>query len=1086
MFILIFIILLDGSVLGASEKTFLDNIYSLFGISTEKLQNSSQNTYSNPIAANVAEEDIKNEISLKSRKFIPKRGMNETLKAKIKSRAPERTHILIQFNKIPSREEQKELEREGIRLLSYIPHKAWFASVTSDNEKLLKFHNIRAITEILTDDKISPAVKNKNYIRNTNGMVNLSVMFFNDVDLNDASSIIEKYGNVVNKFYSANSIKIAAKESFILNIAKEEAVQWIDVTDKILKMHNDGSRQNIGVDILQALPYNLSGINIVTSQWDGGWADTTHDDLQGRVTIGDSGCTETYCSTDDHATHVAGTMLGDGSITWTYRGMAPRATLIGYEWWDDSTELNNEYNAAINTYDVSLSQNSWGYTYFSCGTDCFGGYDSSAAELDGIVRGSKGKKISQMWAAGNERPSGCDDTNYDCIGLPSTAKNVITVGATNSDDDSMTSFSSWGPTNDGRLKPDVTAPGCEAGGEGYIHSTLPGDTYGGSGWCGTSMATPAVSGIIALMLQEFAKKSIYPLPSTIKAILIHTAKDLGNTGPDYAYGYGRINATAAIDVIKNDTSTNNVIVENIISDQGKANLYEVTVLGGQSQLKITLVWDDYPATANANPALVNNLDLVLTAPNGTKYYPWVLNPSSPGNAATKGINTIDNVAQVVVNPLAGVWQIEVKGSSVPYAPQNYSLVSTNNITYVKFGVLQPYLINPTSKINVTQNKFFNFSSGVRCVGGRCGDVNATLDPITTVFEDDFSTDKGWTGYGGLAEWERLPASASSPQCSGGKDPASDHSPTTDNYVVGNDVGGCYNNNIGATYWLTSPVIDCSFCSEVNFSFWRYAGFETSSYDHAYIAVYDGTSWINIFSNGASWSDSSWVYQSYDVSQYAENNPNFRIRFGLGSTDSSVTYMGWNIDDVQIKATIGKGKIPMNNGTPFYTIDQNPTTCYDMKEGDSCNQTWRVNATGNLNSSYDFFTIYTPINYSAYIAEAETPKVNITIIPAPSNRPPTAIAIGPSIGIATVPLQFDASQSYDPDNNNLTYYWLFGDDNNATTTKPIHTYSTQGIYIVNLTVTDTYNSSDYDNLTIDILPADTPQGKGITLTVNVTS
>jgi len=84
------------------------------------------------------------------------------------------------------------------------------------------------------------------------------------------------------------------------------------------------------------------------------------------------------------------------------------------------------------------------------------------------------------------------------------------------------------------------------------------------------------------------------------------------------------------------------------------------------------------------------------------------------------------------------------------------------------------------------------------------------------------------------------------------------------------------------------------------------------------------------------------------------------------------------------------------------------------------------------------------------------------------------------------LQFDASQSYDPDNNNLTYYWLFGDDNNATTTKPIHTYSTQGIYIVNLTVTDTYNSSDYDNLTIDILPADTPQGKGITLTVNVTS
>ena len=182
---------------------------------------------------------------------------------------------------------------------------------------------------------------------------------------------------------------------------------------------------------------------------------------------------------------------------------------------------------------------------------------------------SVGKKIIQIWSAGNNRPSNCDSGSYDCIGFPGTAKNVITVGATNSDNDTMTSFSSWGPTNDGRLKPEVSAPGCEAGGEGFIKSTLPGDIYGSSIFCGTSMAAPAVSGTIALMLEEFASKTIEPWPSTIKAILIHTAKDLGNIGPDYSFGYGRINAKAAVDLIRKDAGNKLLIVEESITNQGE-------------------------------------------------------------------------------------------------------------------------------------------------------------------------------------------------------------------------------------------------------------------------------------------------------------------------------------------------------------------------------------------------------------------------------------------------------------------------------------------------------------------------------------
>jgi len=89
----------------------------------------------------------------------------------------------------------------------------------------------------------------------------------------------------IDEFYSVNEIKIMVEETQISNLADEENVQWIDVIEKTLQTHNDGNRQNVGVDTLQVSPYNLNGNGIVTSQWDGGWADTTHDDFIGRLTV---------------------------------------------------------------------------------------------------------------------------------------------------------------------------------------------------------------------------------------------------------------------------------------------------------------------------------------------------------------------------------------------------------------------------------------------------------------------------------------------------------------------------------------------------------------------------------------------------------------------------------------------------------------------------------------------------------------------------------------------------------------------------------------------------------------------------------
>ncbi len=202
-------------------------------------------------------------------------------------------------------------------------------------------------------------------------------------------------------------------------------------------------------------------------------------------------------------------------------------------------------------------------------------------------------------------------------------------------------------------------------------------------------------------------------------------------------------------------------------------------------------------------------------------------------------------------------------------------------------------------------------------------LNAQLEPFSgqyvTIFQDDFSSDLGWDGLGGPAEWTIGAATGGSGDDGyGGPDPSEDHSPSSDNGVLGNDLtsgsGGDYNPNIGTTYWVTSPVIDCSDYFGISLTFYRWLGVEQSSYDHAYLEAYDGSSWVTLFSNGSTIDESSWNEISYDVQSIADGNPSFRIRFGLGPTDGSWQYCGWNIDDLEI------------NG---YTSSQEPNVSIDM-------------------------------------------------------------------------------------------------------------------------------------------------------------
>ncbi|MBU1076608.1 MAG: T9SS type A sorting domain-containing protein [Spirochaetes bacterium] len=279
------------------------------------------------------------------------------------------------------------------------------------------------------------------------------------------------------------------------------------------------------------------------------------------------------------------------------------------------------------------------------------------------------------------------------------------------------------------------------------------------------------------------------------------------------------------------------------------------------------------------------------------------------------------------------WQEELAGGSVPVAvipdlhhPVNET-IATNSPNFIWSdesiqGAIKYWLqvsASPAFSPNLVDNATItgtNFLTGSPLADGNyywrvqaetttgwqgwSPSAQFSIAPVSTntnsIFSDDFSTDKGWTGYGTDAQWQRGPAVTGGGEY-GSPDPASDHSPGSDNNVAGNNIGGDYINSIGTTCWLTSPIIDCSEYINVTFSFWKYLNIEGPSYDHAYIAVYNGSAWIVVWENTAEINSSTWENQIIDVSAYADNNANFQIRFGLGTTDTGWRYSGWNLDDL---------------------------------------------------------------------------------------------------------------------------------------------------------------------------------------------
>jgi hypothetical protein len=260
---------------------------------------------------------------------------------------------------------------------------------------------------------------------------------------------------------------------------------------------------------------------------------------------------------------------------------------------------------------------------------------------------------------------------FTTIGLIAATKNVIAVGAVDSSL-GIAFFSSRGPALDGRVKPDVVAKGVSQ------FSTFPNGFY--ARISGTSMSSPVVTGISALLTEQWRKTFNGQNPSAeiLKMLFIAGADDLGNPGPDYTFGFGLANAQASVDLILADNNTGSRIRT---ADIGQGQQIETTFgLSTTQSVRIVLGWEDPEVLLSADDfagkTLVNDLDLKVIDPSGNTMLPYVLDAANPNAVATRGVNTVDNIEELEIsNAILGTYRVIVTGKNVATAPQRYVLIA---------------------------------------------------------------------------------------------------------------------------------------------------------------------------------------------------------------------------------------------------------------------------------------------------------------------------------------------------------------------------------------------------------------------------
>jgi subtilisin family serine protease len=631
-------------------------------------------------------------VNLASRSFLPAKGAGLAF-------LDGRTKAYVQFDPPLDAGAKRDLILQGVVFYGSVNTYTYLVHLTESGHETMKaMPNFLGAENVAPVDRLSGEVYKAARAKDATPLT-MQVRFYPDVRVEAALALLDRAGlsAAQREYLFLNRITATGTAAQFEAVVADVLVMSVDPLPPPPEEHNATAAALSNVDDVQAAPYNLTGANIPIGIWDGGAVLNTHVDLTPRVVV-----IEAAKGFSDHATHVAGTILSSGANRANARGMAPQAGQM-YSYDFDGDPPSEMFDAVQNS-GIRISNNSWGPILGwrfdpdagvwedTGGAQFFGNYSAGSIAWDELVRQTQ---LIISKSSGNDRddadgvnPANHDGTQatgdldwYDTIGPTGVAKNVITVGAVDSAS-AIANFSSSGPADDGRIKPDVVADGVGMISTGYDEDNpMLNNVY--LNMSGTSMATPTVSGVVALLLQRYAQvnRGLRPSAHMVKAILVNTARDLGRPGPDYLFGYGLVDALAAVWTI--DGGGLRCMSGSV--DDGDTDSFQVRVLPGATDLAITLAWTDPPLAVgdpggDGNPDLINNLDLVVIAPDNMQRFPF----RGPGtgaanyanNATNVAANNIDNVEHVrVPMPQAGLWTVRVAGTAVPQGPQNYALVA---------------------------------------------------------------------------------------------------------------------------------------------------------------------------------------------------------------------------------------------------------------------------------------------------------------------------------------------------------------------------------------------------------------------------
>jgi hypothetical protein len=566
----------------------------------------------------------------------------------------------IQFYEIPSQTIQNRFKSSNLKLIEYIPNKTYlFYFPENTSVSFLRNNGVRSIVPVNGHYKLSSELKNppyESYAMDGNNILvtlefhkNVSTQYvINDLALQQIA--------VKQEYKGANVIDLSIPNNCLENLSNLPYVKWIELI--VAPSVPDDTRgrslhRSNGLDTQTSAGRNYTGDGVGVMVRDDGIVGP-HIDFQGRIdnsTASGSG--------QSHGDGVGGIMAGAGNLDPSMRGMAAGSDVyvVNYE----ANFLDPQTVGLINSGDVVITNSSYS-------NGCNAGYTTITRTVDQQMRNLP--NLLHVFSAGNSNNNNCGygagNQWGNITGGHKQGKNVIAT-ANVFFDGSLVSSSSRGPAHDGRIKPDIAANGQNQ------NSTNENNNYQVFG--GTSGAAPGIAGISAQLYEAYADANGGTLPDAalIKAAMLNTANEAGNIGPDYKFGWGIVNGLRAAKLIEDDRYLSDDIT------QGATNNHTINVPAGTTQVRFMVYWKDPEASSGANPALVNDLDLVVTDPGSTNHLPWILdptpNPTTLNLPATNGADHLNNVEQVLLNnPAAGNYNIEISGFSVPVGPQEYYVV----------------------------------------------------------------------------------------------------------------------------------------------------------------------------------------------------------------------------------------------------------------------------------------------------------------------------------------------------------------------------------------------------------------------------